>query len=154
MPGRSTTTRLTVPKRIACGTAAIARSRPKNSRKGYFDIETLDSRLWLRVGKQFIVWGKTELFRTTDQFNPLDYSIATLGSLEETRIGLWAFRGVYSLYEVGPLQDVRIEAAFNFDEFKPNDLGNCGEPYTVNLVCKPHLWRHGARRSRNRRCGA
>ena len=112
-----------------------SQEQTKELKEAYFDIETLDSRLWLRVGKQFIVWGKTELFRTTDQFNPLDYSIATLGSLEETRIGLWAFRGVYSLYEVGPLQDVRIEAAFNFDEFKPNDLGNCGEPYTVNLVC-------------------
>ncbi|MCH2162636.1 MAG: hypothetical protein MK085_12290, partial [Phycisphaerales bacterium] len=112
-----------------------SQEQTKELKEAYFDIETFDSRLWLRVGKQFIVWGKTELFRTTDQFNPLDYSIATLGSLEETRIGLWAFRGVYSLYEVGPLQDVRIEAAFNFDEFKPNDLGNCGEPYTVNLVC-------------------
>ncbi|MFP8873124.1 MAG: DUF1302 family protein, partial [Myxococcota bacterium] len=112
-----------------------SQEQTKELKEAYFDIETLDSRLWLRVGKQFIVWGKTELFRTTDQFNPLDYSIATLGSLEETRIGLWSLRGVYSFYEVGPLQDVRLEAAFNFDEFKPNDLGNCGEPYTVNVVC-------------------
>ncbi|MED5262661.1 MAG: DUF1302 family protein [Myxococcota bacterium] len=112
-----------------------SQKQTKEVKEAYFDIEMLDSRLWLRVGKQNIVWGKTELFRTTDQFNPVDVSLATLGSLEESRIPLWAFRGVYSLYEVGPLEDVRIELAFNYDEFTPVDLGNCGEPYTVNIVC-------------------
>ena len=36
--------------------------------------------------------------------------------------------------EIGPIEDVRVELAFNYDEFQPADLGNCGEPYTVNLV--------------------
>ncbi len=104
-------------------------------KEAYFDAELFDSRLWLRIGKQGIVWGKTELFRTTDQFNPQDFALATLPSLEESRISLWALRGVYSFYEVGPLDDVRVEAAFNFDEFESADLGGCGEPYAVNLVC-------------------
>ena len=62
---------------------------------------------WL--GKQNIVWGKTELFRTTDQFNPLDLGLSTLPSLEEARIPLLALRGVYSFYDVGPLADLRVE---------------------------------------------
>ncbi|MCH2187640.1 hypothetical protein MK280_17440, partial [Myxococcota bacterium] len=80
-------------------------------KEAYLDIEMFDSRLWLRIGKQSIVWGKTELFRTTDQFNPQDFALATLPSLEESRINLWAARGVWSFYEVGPLVDVRLELA-------------------------------------------
>ena len=52
-----------------------------------------DSRLWLRIGYQTIVWGKTELFRNQDQFNPQDIGLASLPSLEESRISLWAVRG-------------------------------------------------------------
>jgi hypothetical protein len=104
-------------------------------KEAYLDLELFDSRLWIRAGKQNIVWGKTELFRTTDQFNPQDIALATLASLEETRIGLWSVRGVYSFYDVGPLEDVRLEAAFNFDQMEPTDLGRCGEPYTPNPVC-------------------
>ena len=49
-----------------------------------------DSRLWVRVGYQTIVWGKTELFRNQDQFNPQDLALASLPELEESRISLWA----------------------------------------------------------------
>ena len=107
----------------------------KELKEAFLDIETLDSRLWIRAGKQNIVWGKTELFRTTDQFNPQDLALATLPSLEESRIALWALRGVYSFYSVGPLEDVRFELAVNLDQFEPTDLGRCGEPYTPNPVC-------------------
>jgi hypothetical protein len=101
----------------------------------YVDLELFDSRLWLRIGKQNIVWGKTELFRTTDQFNPQDIALSSLPSLEDSRIALWSLRAVYSLYDVGPLQDVRMELAVNYDAFEPTDLGRCGEPYAVWLVC-------------------
>ena len=111
----------------------------------YVDLELLDSRLWLRLGRQSIVWGKTELFRTTDQFNPQDIALASLPSLEESRIALWSGRLVYSFFTVGPLEDVRLEAALNFDEFEPTDLGRCGEPYTPNPVCSKStgLFAHG-----------
>jgi hypothetical protein len=104
-------------------------------KEAYIELEMFDSQLWVRAGKQNIVWGKTELFRTTDQFNPQDIALASLPSLEESRLGLWSVRGVWSFYDVGPLEDVRLELAFNYDEFEPTDLGTCGEPYTVWLVC-------------------
>ena len=107
----------------------------KEVKEAYVDIETLDSRLWMRFGLQNIVWGKTELFRTTDQFNPQDLALASLASLEESRIALFAGRFVYSLYDVGPFEDVRAEFAFNFDEYKPADLGACGESFTPDIVC-------------------
>jgi hypothetical protein len=122
-----------------------SQSDERELKEAYVDIEMFDSRLWLRVGKQNIVWGKTELFRTTDQFNPQDLALATLASLEESRIALWAARGVYSFYSVGPLEDLRLELAVNFDQMEPTDLGRCGEPYTPNPVCDKTaaLFAHG-----------
>ncbi len=108
----------------------------KELKEAYLDIELFDSRLWLRLGRQTIVWGKTELFRTTDQFNPQDLALASLPSLEESRIALWSARAVYSFYEVGPFSDVRLELAMNYDQYESADLGACGEAYTVNLVCQ------------------
>ena len=107
----------------------------KELKELYLDMELFDSRLWLRLGKQNIVWGKTELFRTTDQFNPQDLALASLPSLEESRIALWALRAVWSFYSVGPLEDLRLELAVNYDEFEPTDIGRCGEPYSPLPVC-------------------
>jgi hypothetical protein len=36
---------------------------------------------------------------------------------------------------VGPLEDVRLEVAANYDNFEPADLGRCGEPYSPLPVC-------------------
>jgi hypothetical protein len=118
----------------------------KELKEAFIDAEFFDSRLWVRLGLQNIVWGKTELFRTTDQFNPVDIALAgVLAGLEESRIALWSARFVYSLYDVGPLEDVRLEFAVNLDDFEPIDLGACGEPFTINLVCQitTGIWAHG-----------
>ena len=104
-------------------------------KEAYLDIEAAQGRLWLRLGKQTIVWGKTELFRNTDQFNPQDLALASLPGLEESRIGLWAVRGTWSFYNVGKIEDLRLELAMNFDDFEPADLGRCGEPFAFDLVC-------------------
>jgi hypothetical protein len=117
----------------------LAQKDEKELKEAYLDIEMFDSQLWLRIGKQQIVWGKTELFRTTDQFNPQDLALATLPSLEESRIALWSVRGIWSFYEVGPLEDVRVEVAVNIDDYESSDFGSCGEPYVVNLVCSANF---------------
>jgi hypothetical protein len=111
----------------------------------YLDAEMLDGRFFLRLGKQTIVYGKTELFTAVDQFNPRDIALSTLPSLEESRIAVWAARGIWSFYEVGPFEDVRAEIALNLDEFTPDDLGRCGEPYSPNPVCNKTygLFAHG-----------
>ncbi len=114
-------------------------------KEAYLDLSMLEGRLTLRVGKQTVVWGKTELFRNTDQINPSDLALATLPSLEESRIGLWAARAIYSLFDVGPLQDVRAEAVWLFDDFEPNDVGRCGEPFSPLPVCRKQsqIFLHG-----------
>ena len=117
----------------------------KEFKEGYLDMEFFDSRLWIRAGKQNVVWGKTELFRTTDQFNPVDLALASLPSLEESRIALWSVRGVWSFYDIGPLEDVRLEVAVNLDDIEPVDIGQCGEPFTALVACNKRtaLWAHG-----------
>ena len=112
-----------------------SQQRTKELKEAYVDLEFLDSRLWMRLGLQTIVWGKTEVFRTNDQFNPQDLALSSLPSLEESRISLWSARFVYSLYDVGALEDVRLEFAFNFDRYEPADIGACGEPYAPDLTC-------------------
>jgi len=107
----------------------------KELKEAYVDIEAAEGRLWLRLGRQTIVWGKTELFRNTDQFNPQDFGMASIPSLEESRIALWAARGTWSFYNIGKLEDVRLEVAVNLDDAEPADLGRCGEPFAVELVC-------------------
>ena len=117
----------------------------KELREIYVEFEMFESRLWVRGGKQTIVWGKTELFRNQDQWNPVDIAIGPLASLEESRIALWAMRGIWSFYEVGPLEDVRLELAALFDKFEPTDIGRCGEPFVPRLACTKSygLWVHG-----------
>jgi hypothetical protein len=114
-------------------------------KEAYFDVEAFEGRLWMRAGKQNIVWGKTELFRTTDQFNPQTLALSSLPSLEDSRIALWSLRGTWSFYDVGPLEDLRLELAVNLDDFEPLDLGRCGTPYTIWLVCGKTFgyWAHG-----------
>jgi hypothetical protein len=116
----------------------------KELREAYLEVEMFDSRLWVRAGKQTIVWGKTELFRNQDQFNPVDIAIGPLASLEESRIALWALRGIWSFYEIGPLEDVRLELVGIYDDFEPTDLGICGEPFVPRAVCLKGygLWAH------------
>ncbi|MFP8878102.1 MAG: DUF1302 family protein, partial [Myxococcota bacterium] len=104
-------------------------------RDAYLDIELFDGRLWLRLGKQLIVWGKTELFRAVDQFNPQDLGLASLPSLEESRIPMWAARIIYSIGDIGPIQDLRIEGAVLLDQYEPADIGRCGEPYSPIVTC-------------------
>ena len=68
----------------------------KELKEAYLDAGFFEDRLFLRLGKQSIVWGKTELFRTTDQFNPQDLALSSLPNLEESRISLWAARAFWS----------------------------------------------------------
>ncbi len=112
-----------------------SQSDDRELREAYLDIDVLDSRLWGRFGKQVIVWGKTELFRAVDQFNPQDLGLASLPSLEESRIPMWAARMILSIGDFGPIQDLRIEAAVLLDQYEPADLGRCGEPYSPILTC-------------------
>lgn len=73
-------------------------------------------KLWLRVGKQQVVWGEMIGGRILDAANPLDRSWNWLFEPEEfenIRIPLWMIRGNYDIGPVLGLQDVSLEAYLN-----------------------------------------
>jgi len=57
----------------------------------------------IRIGKQQVVWGKTEAFKMLDIINPTDYRHFTQDAFEDSRITLWM-------------------AKFSFSPFKPTNL--------------------------------
>ena len=57
-----------------------SQQQTKELKEAYLELEMLGGALFLRLGRQTIVWGKTELFATTDLFNPNDLALGSLTS--------------------------------------------------------------------------
>jgi hypothetical protein len=92
---------------------------------------------FMRLGKQQIVWGKTDAFRLQDKINPVDLGYHNVfPDLEERRIPQLALDVIHSFGDVGPLQDVSLEFAWVFDRFIPDQFGQCGEPYAFTAACE------------------
>ncbi len=103
------------------------------------DFELLDGQLRGRVGKLLFNWGKTELFRNTDRFNPLDTGGGLLRPLEELRIGQWAASFTLApdaWLRAGPFEDLRLELAVVVDDLQRDDPGRCGEPSALPGSCQ------------------
>lgn len=80
---------------------------------------------WFRVGKQQIVWGKTDFFRMQDLVNPVDFGQHFFfDSFEDIRIPQWIASAQWKFGNVGPTTDNAIQLVWNFDEFQRVGLGN------------------------------
>ena len=91
-----------------------------------------DDRLVLSLGRQQIVWGRTDLFRVLDVINPVDFSRNLIfDELEDIRLPVWAATAEYQLGATGPFDDLNVQAVWNFDKFRPNILGQAGTPDRV-----------------------
>ena len=91
----------------------------------------------LRVGKQQIVWGKTDAFRLQDIVNPIDFGYHNVfPSLDERRIPTLSADLVHSFGNVGPLQDVSLELVWVFDKFMPVQVGQCGDFWAFTAACE------------------
>ncbi len=87
---------------------------------------------WLRLGKQQIVWGKTDFFRLQDIINPIDFGQHFFyDQFEDIRIPQWAASLQYKGGSWGALDDTALQFIWNFDEFKRTGLGN-----------PSHAWAH------------
>src|SRR5439155_9500240 len=92
--------------------------------------------IWLRVGRQTIVWGDVAPTRLLDDINPLDLSwhlvLEPLGKevFDQLRIPIWAARGSYSL-PFAP--DFQLEGYVSPDEFAfvSTQLPAPGSPLSV-----------------------
>jgi len=90
------------------------------------------SELFMRVGKQQVVWGRTDLFRVLDIINPVDYSRQNIyDELEDIRIPQWIATAEYRWGATSLFEDLNVQLVWNFDEFRPNDLGQGGTPYAI-----------------------
>ena len=86
----------------------------------------------LRVGKQQIIWGRTDLFRVLDVINPVDYSRHNIyDELEDIRIPMWIANAEYRMGSTKTFDDLNFSVVWNFDKFRPNNLGQGGTPYSI-----------------------
>jgi hypothetical protein len=88
--------------------------------------------LFLKIGKQQVVWGRTDLFRVLDVINPVDYSRNNIyDELSEIRIPMWIAQAEYRMGASESMQDRNLQLIWNFDKFRPNNLGQCGTPNVI-----------------------
>lgn len=72
--------------------------------------------LFVRIGRQNLSWGETDVFRLMDQINPLDASFGGfLVALDERRVPLDMLRTVYGLGALGPFSEVDLEGYVALD---------------------------------------
>ena len=103
-------------------------------RELYFDVDHRDT--FVRLGKQQIVWGKTDAFRMQDIINPLDLGVASIFvPLEDRRIPQWAVDVVHSFGDVAGMEEVSLELVWVVDRFVPTQIGQCGEARAFLAAC-------------------
>ncbi|WP_434517073.1 DUF1302 family protein [Dechloromonas sp. ARDL1] len=88
--------------------------------------------LFVKVGKQQVVWGRTDLFRVLDVINPVDFSRNNIyDELSDIRIPMWIAQAEYRMGASDWMQDRNFQIVWNFDKFRPNNLGQCGTPNVI-----------------------
>jgi len=88
--------------------------------------------LFVKVGKQQVVWGRTDLFRVLDVINPVDYSRNNIyDELSDIRIPMWIAQAEYRMGASETMQDRNFQIVWNFDKFRANNLGQCGSPNSI-----------------------
>ncbi|NMF88986.1 DUF1302 family protein [Aromatoleum petrolei] len=105
--------------------------------------------LFVKLGRQQVVWGRTDLFRVLDVINPIDYSRNNIyDELQDIRIPMWIAQAEYRMGASDAMQDQNVQVVWNFDRFRPNNLGQCGSPNVIlDASCffrgMANLWDNG-----------
>ena len=85
-----------------------------------------------RIGRQQVVWGRTDLFRVLDQINPIDFSIQNIyEEFEDSRIPLGIFSMEWRLGATQLFDDLNFQFIWNFEKHTPHNLGQGGQPYNI-----------------------
>lgn len=103
-------------------------------REAYIDanIPVGDKELGIRLGRQQIVWGRTDLFRVLDVINPVDFSRNNIyDELEDIRIPQWMLQMEYRMGASEIFDDFNFSVVWNFDKFRPSSLGQAGTPNRI-----------------------
>jgi hypothetical protein len=95
---------------------------------------------FLRIGRQNLSWGETDIFRLLDNINPLDNTFGfVFEDLDDRRIPLWMLRGSYNFGKMGPVRSFGIESFWvpgNWDA-RVAPLAPGGTPYAVPAPSSP-----------------
>ena len=94
---------------------------------------TANGAMWnFQVGKQQVVWGRTDLFRVLDVINPMDYSRNNIyDEMQDIRIPMWIATAEYRMGTSETFEDNNIQFVWNFDKFRPSNLGQGGTPNQI-----------------------
>ena len=85
-----------------------------------------------RLGRQQVVWGRTDLFRVLDVLNPVDFSRHNIyDELEDIRIPMWMLTAEKRWGPTETFGDLNLQFVWNFDKFRPHNLGQGGSPYAI-----------------------
>ncbi len=101
-----------------------------------------------RLGKQQVIWGRT-VFRVLDVINPVDYSRNNIyDELEDIRIPMWIAKADWRMGANEVFDDLNLSFVWNFDKFRPHNLGQCGQPNSIlDAGCffrgMNNLWENG-----------
>jgi uncharacterized protein DUF1302 len=88
--------------------------------------------LSFRVGRQQVVWGRTDLFRVLDVINPVDFSQQNIyEELEDARIPMGIFNMEYHAGGGKIFEDLNFQFLWKFEKFRPHNLGQGGQPYQI-----------------------
>ncbi len=89
---------------------------------------------FVRIGRQILAWGETDIFRLLDGINPLDNTFGgPFEDLDDRRIPLWMLRGSYNIGTIGPFSSLTVEGFWvpgNWDS-KVGPWPPFGTPYMV-----------------------
>jgi hypothetical protein len=90
------------------------------------------SDFFVKLGKQQVVWGRTDLFRVLDVINPVDYSRNNIyDELQDIRIPMWIAQGEWRMGGSDNMQERNLSVVWNIDKFRANNLGQCGTPNVI-----------------------
>ena len=88
--------------------------------------------LGFRIGRQQVVWGRTDLFRVLDVINPVDFSRNNIyDELEDIRIPMGIVNAEYRLGAAGAFDDLNFQVVWKFEDFRPHNLGQGGQPFAI-----------------------
>jgi hypothetical protein len=104
---------------------------------GYLDVEK--GPVFVRIGRQILAWGETDVFRLLDNINPLDDSFGGFFiSLDERRKPLDMLRASYSFGSIGPISDAFLEGFGALGDKVSTDPGTpAGSPWEPGGLGRP-----------------
>jgi hypothetical protein len=88
--------------------------------------------LAFRLGRQQVVWGRTDLFRVLDVVNPMDFSRNNLyEEFEDIRIPMGILTAEWRAGATNTFEDINVQLLWKWEKPRPHTLGQGGQPFAI-----------------------